>query len=222
MALPNPSMSFSPFAILTAEEMNDLVENINALQNLSAFENDSIGAKLLDFNSNSNDSNGGVWWEEIGRVSLTASGDSIGITGLPARRYLKIVGFLLATGGTVNAVLRFNGDSTNSYAWSLVSHAAAVSSATSTSSAALYDSTVVNNSSLLLDALIFNPTNTEKVINSTANSSSGPSAGSGVGFRSGVSKWSNTTQQINRIDILNTSGAGDFAVGSQFIILGKN
>lgn len=31
MSLPNPSMSFSPFAILTAAEMNDLVENIDAL-----------------------------------------------------------------------------------------------------------------------------------------------------------------------------------------------
>lgn len=31
MALPNPSMSFSPFAILTAEELNDLVENVEAL-----------------------------------------------------------------------------------------------------------------------------------------------------------------------------------------------
>lgn len=29
--LPNPTMSFSPFAILTAEEMNDLVENIESL-----------------------------------------------------------------------------------------------------------------------------------------------------------------------------------------------
>lgn len=31
MSLPSPGMSFSPFAILTAEEMNDLVENIEAL-----------------------------------------------------------------------------------------------------------------------------------------------------------------------------------------------
>lgn len=34
MALPNPSMSFSPFAILTAEEMNDLVENIEFIYDL--------------------------------------------------------------------------------------------------------------------------------------------------------------------------------------------
>lgn len=31
MALPNLAMAFSPFAILTAEEMNDLVENIESL-----------------------------------------------------------------------------------------------------------------------------------------------------------------------------------------------
>src|SRR5690606_21274928 len=47
MALPNPSMSFSPFAILTAEEMNDLVENIEALQDWSAFETDSMPGTLI-------------------------------------------------------------------------------------------------------------------------------------------------------------------------------
>lgn len=41
--LPNPAMSFSPFAILTAEEMNNLVENINALADGSGIGDGSIG-----------------------------------------------------------------------------------------------------------------------------------------------------------------------------------
>lgn len=42
MSLPNPSMSFSPFAILTAEEMNDLVENIESLADGTGFDNGAI------------------------------------------------------------------------------------------------------------------------------------------------------------------------------------
>lgn len=43
MALPNPSMSFSPFAILTAEEMNNLVENIEALADGSGLNTGAVG-----------------------------------------------------------------------------------------------------------------------------------------------------------------------------------
>ena len=42
MALPNPAMSFSPFAILTAEEMNNLVENNQALADGSGLNTGAI------------------------------------------------------------------------------------------------------------------------------------------------------------------------------------
>lgn len=42
MALPNPAMTFSPFAILTAEEMNDISENIDALATGSGLNDGSI------------------------------------------------------------------------------------------------------------------------------------------------------------------------------------
>lgn len=47
MSLPN-TLSFSPFAILTAEEMNDLVENIEALQDWSAFDDGTLPGDLLE------------------------------------------------------------------------------------------------------------------------------------------------------------------------------
>jgi len=47
MPLPNPAMSFSPFAILTAEELNNFVENIAALQNGSGFNSNSVDADFL-------------------------------------------------------------------------------------------------------------------------------------------------------------------------------
>ena len=59
MALPNPSMSFTPFDILTAAEMNDLVENIEALAAGTAFAanailnaaiaNDAVASRNIDY-----------------------------------------------------------------------------------------------------------------------------------------------------------------------------
>lgn len=58
MALPNPSMSFSPFAILTAEEMNDLVENIEALADGSGLDDGAIGpAKTTLFRTQTDNAN---------------------------------------------------------------------------------------------------------------------------------------------------------------------
>lgn len=49
MALPNPSMSFSPFAILTAAEMNDLVENDQALAAGTGLNSNVVTASKIDF-----------------------------------------------------------------------------------------------------------------------------------------------------------------------------
>lgn len=44
--LPNQGMSFSPFAILTAEEQNNLVENIESLADGSG-----VGDGAIDINA---------------------------------------------------------------------------------------------------------------------------------------------------------------------------
>lgn len=49
--LPNPGMSFTPFDILTAAEMNDLVENIEALATGSGIGDGAIGASDIADNS---------------------------------------------------------------------------------------------------------------------------------------------------------------------------
>lgn len=47
MPLPNAAMSFSPFAILTAEEMNDLVENDQALADGTGLNTGAISTTAL-------------------------------------------------------------------------------------------------------------------------------------------------------------------------------
>jgi len=48
VSLPNPSMAFIPFAILTADEMNDLVENDQALAAGTGLNNDAVPGSRLD------------------------------------------------------------------------------------------------------------------------------------------------------------------------------
>lgn len=54
MSLPNPDMNFTAFDILTAEEMNQLVANIEALSDGTGLENASVTADKLTLGGSSN------------------------------------------------------------------------------------------------------------------------------------------------------------------------
>src|ERR1044072_8850270 len=57
------------------------------------------------------------WWEELGRTTLGSAGDTITISPISARKYLRIFISILDTGGAVGPNLRFNNDSANNYAF---------------------------------------------------------------------------------------------------------
>ena len=48
MSLPNPGMSFTPLDPLPASDLNDIVENVEALQDWSAYDADSLPCSLLE------------------------------------------------------------------------------------------------------------------------------------------------------------------------------
>lgn len=62
--LPNPGMSFSPFAILTAEEQNNLVENIESLATGTGIGDGAIGTSDL--------ANAAVTKEKIDKATILA------------------------------------------------------------------------------------------------------------------------------------------------------
>lgn len=221
MPLPNPGMDFVPFDVLTAEEMDDLVENIESLADGTGFDAGAIGASDLASGvalANLDSTATGIPFMEIGRATLGVAGDTISLTGLPARKYLRIVGSMLASGQIVDA-LRFNNDSGSNYNIRESTNGAADGSAVSQSSISIAGVAGSTNTAWAVN--IVNISAQEKIVWGHWFNQNTAGAGNLPNRRDFAGKWANTSAQITRIDVINP-GTGDFAIGSQVVVFGKD
>jgi hypothetical protein len=160
----------------------------------------------------------GIWWEEIGRTTLTVAGDIITVSSLPARKYLRIL-IPLNNSGFIESVLTFNGDTGSNYNHRYsVDGAAYITSASRANisigpSGRSYPYNIVGE--------IVNYAGLEKIITFTTSFYNSAGAANLASFLSGMGKWANTSSQISSITVTNVSG-GDFAIGSEIIVLGHN
>lgn len=161
----------------------------------------------------------GMWWEELGRDSLTLAGDVLTVSNLPVRRYLKIVVSVSDTGGTIGTNLQLNNDSTTSYAVRYSDNGGADSTATAQASILFRGATT--SAPMQTVGYLYNIQNDEKVVQFTASCSGNTGSGNVPARVEGSGKWANTSDYVTRIDVLNV-GTGDFAIGSQLIILGHD
>ena len=178
----------------------------------------NVTATKIDWDSTG--ANAGIWWEEIGRTTLGTAGDTITVSGLPARKHLRVIMVCSASGGTVDSTLRFNNDSSNSYRISYTVNSAPGSNV---------DTTVVSQIPIESGAVSSGEIQicTMDIVNVSTwgkqykyETSTGV-AGSTVTWLTGYGKWGNTSDSISRIDWVNT-GTGDFAIGSEIVVLGHN
>lgn len=155
---------------------------------------------------------------ELGRTTLGTAGDTMSVTSLPARKYLQIVVAAQDTGGTIAASIRFNNDTGSNYTRRYSVNNAADTTGVATSSILL---TTAAAQPIYSRVDVVNIAAQEKlvigqaVVRNTAGTGSNPDKFELSG------KWVNTSDQITRIDIIN-SGAGDFAIGSEVIVYGHN
>lgn len=209
MALPNPSMSFTPFDPLPASDLNDLVENIESLADGTGFDAASIGAVSIDFGG----AGSGIWWEEIGRTTLESAGDTITVDSIAAKKYLKIVYYLPNTGAT-SVYLNFNNDTGNNYS------ARRLDGTTNTSNTGLGQLRLDADADATQKSGFIEMNNAETTPKAGVGASTG-TAGSLPSIKSIAIVWDNTASQITRVDITNPS-AGSFAAGSEVIVLGHD
>jgi hypothetical protein len=160
------------------------------------------------------------WWQEIGRTTLGSNGDTISVTSLPARKYLKIIVDVRDTGGTINPLLRFNNDSGANYSFNYNDNGGVNANAVG--------QTVIGMDVGAPAAYPFhciveveNITAVEKVCSFRSIGRGTAGGGNVTVHRIGSAKWANTAAQISRVDIINT-GAGDYLTGSEVVVLGHD
>lgn len=160
-------------------------------------------------------------WEFLGGDTITDDtvGDSIRVSPLKPKKYLRIVINVMATGGNISIFMRFNGDSTATYARRDAINGAA-------------DGTVINANQIPLNPVtgalpsyavvdVLNIATSEKLVIGHTVYQNVAGAGTAPQRLETVGKWTNTTDLISEVNIENTS-TGDFAVGSEVSIYGHN
>jgi len=176
---------------------------------------DTITGAKIDF---ADTGAGAIWWEEIGRTTLGSAGDVITVSGLPARKYLKVIVTTLDTGGAINMVMTLNNSTTaNTYPWREVIDAVVSSNTTAQGITLNAASAAVPQTA---EILIHNYATDEKTILATSIAA-GTAGATAPNLKNLAGKWTNTTDQITRIDITN-SAAGSYNTGSEVVVLGHN
>lgn len=158
------------------------------------------------------------WWQEIGRTTLSSSADTITVSSLPARRYLRIQFVLIATGGTVDGQVIFNLDTATNYTHRFANDQAADTTTTSAANVNIKSAAATMG---MIDMQVLNISNQEKLFIAHGNIGSAAGAASAVTRREMAGKWANTSAQINSVRITNT-GTGDYASGSEIVVLGHD
>jgi hypothetical protein len=172
---------------------------------------DSITDDKLDFPR---------WSQELGRTTLSATSDTITISSFTAKKYLKIYYSLLPS-GQINPAIRFNNDSAANYS-SRFSPNGGGSDTTSTGQTSNFIDTGGGVTVPIYGSIeVVNISSQEKLSWGTSIDVSVAGAGNAPGRRIHWQKWINTSAQISRIDVVNL-GSGDFASGSQVIVVGHD
>lgn len=196
---------------VTVDGLNikDGVLNTDDSVKTSNYQDDSVTDDKLDYPR---------WWQEIGRTTLGSAGDTITVSSLPARKYLRILVSALNS-GSILPTLRFNNDTGSNYA-NRRSDLGAVD-ATSTSLTAIVLAGGAGSFPFYLEIFVTNIAAQEKLPQYLNRRPNTAGAGNAPFRDEGVGKWANTADQISRVDIVNTS-TGDFAIGSEVVVLGHD
>jgi len=180
--------------------------------------NANVTATKIDWDSTG--ANAGIWWEELGRTTLSSSSDTITVSSIPARKYLQIRASYSSVGGTISAHIRFNNDGGANYAYQYATLGGTSTSTTNDGGIIVTGAATSTNQHVVVD--ILNISNKEKLSQFTRTEGNATGAGTAPTSLICIGKWANTSAQINRIDIVNVSGSGDFAIGSELVVLGHN
>lgn len=158
-----------------------------------------------------------AFWELLGSSTLGGAADVLNVTSFTPRRFLMVLIYTIAS-GNIQHKLTFNNDTAANYAIRESANGGADTASGSATSISLLGANLTAPVFYVLE--ITNLQAQEKLVLSQRISSVAGAANAPTRAEQ-VAKWANTTAQISRIDITNV-GTGDYAAGSQIVILGHD
>lgn len=213
--LPSPSWAVVYGETPSADRWSELGENDDALATGAGIDDDAILNRHIAPGAVTQEQTSGLWYEELGRTTLSTPGTSIAVVGMPARKNLRFIVRPTTLTGSTTITIRFNGDGGNNYGWQR-----SVSSGTDTN--ALNANSIEINTTSAPGFYIFDGRNADgyekHFIGHTLRGAIG--AGAAMARDEIIGKWAQTSGQITTISV-QTSGA-NFGVGSELVVIGHD
>ena len=157
-------------------------------------------------------------WVELGRTTLGSAGDDITVSSLPDKRYYMVLTDLQDTGGSIHAEMRLNGDTGSNYAYRYNNNGGTDVGAGPATVMAL--NPAVQASEVFSVGYLSNLSSKEKLhINHCVNQYAA-GAGTAPHRQESVNKHAQTSNPINSVTIRQGAGSGDYAIGSEAVVLG--
>ena len=159
-------------------------------------------------------------WKELGRTTLGSAGDAIDVTSLADKRYLMYL-YNGIQSGDVNAWTRLNSDTGANYALRYNSNGGGESVALNEANgcALNYSASSSSGSQQFAVSYLSNLSNKEKLIMTWNCQQQTAGAGNAPNRRETVGKHVQTSNPISAVNLHNTGG-GDWASGSEMVVLG--
>lgn len=158
-------------------------------------------------------------YTELGRMTLGVAGAALTVPNLPAKKYLQIIVHIINNATNVQVNLRFNADSGNNYALRLTDNGAADGTFTTQPEITLAPASINSPHFSIVD--VVNTAAQEKLVTAFTTIAGAAGAGNLPSRRTSQSKWANTANLINRVDVV-TPTAVNYAAGSELIVLGRD
>lgn len=205
MALPYPTKVVLPFDIATAQDMNERHANDVALANGSGLDGGAVTADKLDFTT-------GIWWEELGRASISGAATSVSAS-FTSKKFMKFIAIArCGSAGNPTIGVHVNNDTSTNYRRNQIEISSGTITATSSPSGAIINVPTVPNGGEVLFEITASRSAASRIwtfISTVA----------GTTTKYGGSTW--TSADINSFSVV-ASVSNSLAAGSEVIILGHN
>jgi len=160
-------------------------------------------------------------WKEVGRTTLGSDTSTIDVSSLSDKRYYMILADYNISSGNGNPYLRLNSDTSQSYALRYSGNGGADSTGVSNTDRGFYASVSGYNTLPYFEVNYFaNKSTKEKIgIGYTAHQNTA-GAGNTPNRAERAMKHVQTSNPITSVNYWNQSGSGNFASGSEVVVLG--